>query len=435
MGKRHRGKFRGPPKPKSAAASGAKPRPKPGPAGGPSAVAAASPAADLADDFVLYESGSDVDGSVRSDDEGSSSDSASSVDELALAARDDGDAESDVEVTFDFYDPVIADEGPVAAFLADFCDSCAPPLGAKAKYLSATAIAKTVCAQTRVGTVVKISDDAQAIAFISVLNIEAHRELLAPLGAHLRRVCGVKESAADGKEKEGKDGKEKGDGEKFYGVLAHSFSMDEKSRGARVGFILTDRVVNLPPQLVPKMQEALFCEIEWALEDEPTEELRETYNFHWYLYVTDVYRSAGGEGNTTAEGEKKGKKPPKKKARAKAESSGVAATAGAGAHKQEDKISIGTDEVAFTRVEDEMYLAAATHSVMWPVSGGEVAPGGIRKMKMGMLIKKARMAQAVAEVRRVFEVEEDGEDAAVAVAAAGTAVGNGSVEQAERMVS
>ncbi|KAJ0038169.1 hypothetical protein Pint_22333 [Pistacia integerrima] len=57
-----------------------------------------------------------------------------------------------------------------------------------------------------------------------------------------------------------------------------------------VGLLVSQRVVNLPPQLLPPMYDALFDEVSWATEDEPTEELRNTFSFKFYLLVCKIYK-------------------------------------------------------------------------------------------------------------------------------------------------
>lgn len=39
---------------------------------------------------------------------------------------------------------------------------------------------------------------------------------------------------------------------------------------AGTGLILNERVVNSPPQIAPPLMQALFDEIGWAVEDQPT---------------------------------------------------------------------------------------------------------------------------------------------------------------------
>lgn len=39
----------------------------------------------------------------------------------------------------------------------------------------------------------------------------------------------------------------------------------------KTGLLLSERLVNCPPQLAPPLNQALFDEISWAVEDEPTQ--------------------------------------------------------------------------------------------------------------------------------------------------------------------
>ncbi|KAI8538884.1 hypothetical protein RHMOL_Rhmol09G0138000 [Rhododendron molle] len=56
-----------------------------------------------------------------------------------------------------------------------------------------------------------------------------------------------------------------------------------------VGLLVSQRVVNLPPQLLPPLYDALFDEVSWATEDEPTKELRKSFCFKHYVLVTKIY--------------------------------------------------------------------------------------------------------------------------------------------------
>ncbi|BBH08690.1 CDK inhibitor P21 binding protein [Prunus dulcis] len=57
-----------------------------------------------------------------------------------------------------------------------------------------------------------------------------------------------------------------------------------------VGLLVSQRVMNLPPQLLPPLYDALFDEVSWATEDEPTEELRNFFRFKFYIIVSKVYK-------------------------------------------------------------------------------------------------------------------------------------------------
>ncbi|XP_074569527.1 uncharacterized protein LOC141826177 [Curcuma longa] len=57
-----------------------------------------------------------------------------------------------------------------------------------------------------------------------------------------------------------------------------------------VGFLVSQRFANCPYKLVPPLYDALFVEIAWATEDEPTQELRDSC-FKYYVLVTRIFES------------------------------------------------------------------------------------------------------------------------------------------------
>ncbi|XP_075488678.1 uncharacterized protein LOC142527679 isoform X2 [Primulina tabacum] len=64
-----------------------------------------------------------------------------------------------------------------------------------------------------------------------------------------------------------------------------------------VGIIVSQRVVNLPSQLLPPLYDALFDEIAWATEDEPTEELRNSFRFKTYIVISKIYKHKNEDQN------------------------------------------------------------------------------------------------------------------------------------------
>lgn len=50
-----------------------------------------------------------------------------------------------------------------------------------------------------------------------------------------------------------------------------------------IGLILTERLINMPPEVVPPMYTMLLEEISWAIKD------KEPYNFSHYLIVSKTY--------------------------------------------------------------------------------------------------------------------------------------------------
>ena len=54
--------------------------------------------------------------------------------------------------------------------------------------------------------------------------------------------------------------------------------------------IVSERLLNCPPQLAPPLHQALFEEeIPWATEDEPSQEARDSFGFARFLMASRVY--------------------------------------------------------------------------------------------------------------------------------------------------
>ena len=59
------------------------------------------------------------------------------------------------------------------------------------------------------------------------------------------------------------------------------------------GLVVSERLLNSPPQLAPPLQQALFDEeIPWATEDEPSQALRDSFAFERFLFVSRIYGDA-----------------------------------------------------------------------------------------------------------------------------------------------
>ncbi|CAN6470606.1 unnamed protein product [Victoria cruziana] len=70
-----------------------------------------------------------------------------------------------------------------------------------------------------------------------------------------------------------------------------------KERAQNIGLLVSQRMINLPAELLPPLYDALFDEISWATEDEPTEKLRKSFCFKYYLIVTRFYKKKTGQSN------------------------------------------------------------------------------------------------------------------------------------------
>lgn len=54
--------------------------------------------------------------------------------------------------------------------------------------------------------------------------------------------------------------------------------------GHDVGFLISERLLNMPAQTAPPMYTMLLEELEWARED------NEPYNFAYYVYLSKAFR-------------------------------------------------------------------------------------------------------------------------------------------------
>lgn len=175
-------------------------------------------------------------------------------------SSDKEEFEGFVQADFAFFDPKPDDFHGVKILLQSYLDTKQWDIGG---------FVDLILGQTTVGTVVKIeeSDDAGLFAVVSSLNLGRYKDCkcIMEIKDFLLSVCQ----------------------EKHIAVELNSL-IEEKAH--HVGLLLSQRVVNLPPQLLPHLYDALFDEISWATEDEPTEELRNSFRFRYYLIISQIYK-------------------------------------------------------------------------------------------------------------------------------------------------
>lgn len=300
----------------------------------------------LDEDVVAYASeGSEVADLAQSED---GNDSSEDDDDMVLTPGKvlDQDDASDVDVTFEFYDPNSSDANQISNLLFNF---------ARETDIAVGDLAKEILAQFTVGTCVKVTDEAALVAFISCLNLARHANLLKGLFDRLLTASG--------------DSSAKSGFENLIGMIVKGDCAEE------VGLVLTERVLNLPSVLVAKMQEALFCEIEWATEDEKKEEDRKSFMFERYLYVTEVFCRFSTNS----------KRCESKRARSEA----------------------GTNrEVVFIRPEDEAWMEVAEMSVFWNLDGEQVGAEGLQRMRMAMIVSAASVPKLRARTCEIVGLED-----------------------------
>ncbi|KAL1556558.1 protein BCCIP isoform X2 [Salvia divinorum] len=191
------------------------------------------------------------------------------------ASSDDEEFEGDVQADFVFFDPKPSDFHGVKVLLQTYLDNLQWDL---------SGFVDLILGQPTVGTVVKIENDEDDAVYsvVSALNLGRYKDskCVLELKDYLLKVC--------------RDMDVKGKLKSLVGEHVQD-----------VGLLVSQRVVNLPPQLLPPLYNGLFDEVEWATEDEPTEELQSSFRFKFYLIISKIYKhkSADQNGGTVKNGE------------------------------------------------------------------------------------------------------------------------------------
>ncbi|KAL8144326.1 hypothetical protein V2J09_017358 [Rumex salicifolius] len=168
-------------------------------------------------------------------------------------------SEGEIQADFAFFDPKPDDFHGVKTLLQAYLDD---------KQWALSSFVDVILAQTTVGTVVKLEDDEDngSFAIATALNLGMHKEkkCMKEVKDYLIKSC-------------------------QDDTIANQLKELVEHKPEHVGLLVSQRVVNLPPQLLPHLYDALFNEIQWATEDEPTEELRESFRFKHYILLSRVY--------------------------------------------------------------------------------------------------------------------------------------------------
>ncbi|XBI74541.1 hypothetical protein VPH35_068063 [Triticum aestivum] len=284
---------------------------------------------------------------------GSDGDSDSS---LECSSSDDDDASQEMETVqadFAFFDPKPTDFHGVRLLLKTYLDS---------KPWDLTGFVDLVLEQTTVGTVVKMAedededgeanggdksdtgdDDEDLFGLITVLNLGRYGEnrCIKDLKEYLLAVCGDKDTK-----------------KKLKSLL--------EDKASTVGLLVCRRFVNFPYEMVPKMYDSLFDEVAWATEDEPTQELQDSFRFKQYLLLVRILER---------------KTPPKQKAKNS---------------KDED------EPVIYPKLEDEIFRELSSWSFTFPIRAEQSAQQELKNYKeMGLVM--CVKAEAIPKFRKKLE--------------------------------
>ncbi|OAP64959.1 hypothetical protein AYL99_00931 [Fonsecaea erecta] len=199
--------------------------------------------------------------------------------------KDDVDMENDsgddedfdvLDVDFEWFDPQPEyDFHGIKTLLQQLFD-------VDAQSFDLSALTDLILSQPTLGSTVKVDgNETDAYAFLSVLNLQEHKDK-----PFMGKIVQYLLSKAKSKP-----------------ALAPLAELLSQATIPQIGLILTERLINVPAEVVPPMYTMLLEEMEWAVQD------GEPYNFSHYLILSKTYTEVASK--LDAEND-----PPKKKKKA-----------------------------------------------------------------------------------------------------------------------
>lgn len=161
------------------------------------------------------------------------------------------DAGGNISVEFIFSDPRESHFHSVKQFLLAYLPPSQP--------LDVSGLANAIVGQVTAGTMVCAEGEDDVYGFITALNIKtfAHETSIQQIVQYLTKKC------------------PSADLPKLQQILSTK----------TVGLLINERMVNLPYQLVPALHSALHQDIEWAIDNEDTDELRHSFRMEYFLIL------------------------------------------------------------------------------------------------------------------------------------------------------
>ncbi|KAL3692542.1 hypothetical protein R1sor_006193 [Riccia sorocarpa] len=255
-----------------------------------------------------------------------------------------------VNVDFEFFDPKPTDFHGVKALLKSYLDDTAWDI---------SEFVDIFLAQTTVGTVIKTSDDDNPIGILTAFNLARYKDLRCMEEIHKFLLKNCSERSTNEK-------------------LEAMWSKQAK----HVGLIVSERLVNVPVDLVPHLYTSLLDEVMWATEDEPTKELQDCFKFKEYLVVTRVFMELPKKGSS-----KQGKKMKKNKGS-----------------------PVDGGELIFIKPEDEILHKLCSWSFSFRVKAEALAAHETKNMKQLRLVMGIQAKAMESFKEQVKKLVEDGDE-------------------------
>ncbi|MCO5605139.1 hypothetical protein L7F22_059319 [Adiantum nelumboides] len=134
---------------------------------------------------------------------------------------------------------------------------------------------------------------------------------------------------------------------------------------SEVGLLISERLINIPEELAPPLYEGLLDEVSWAIEDEPTKFLRDSFKFKQYLVLSRIFQELPKK-------KKKNSLKKQKKQRKQQSASG---------NERED-----IEEIVYIKPEDELFHRLSHWSCKFPANSEAAAAHEIQGLKQFRLV-------------------------------------------------
>lgn len=275
--------------------------------------------------------------------------STDSEDELNTSSDSDHSSQPSQEVVnvdFEYFDPKPDDFHGVKALLRTYLDD---------EVWDVSAFTDLVLAQTTVGTVVKAGEDDSPIGLLTALNLG--RYLKSSCMTEIHKYLRVKSAHKA----------ESALLEDFWGKQANETAL-----------LISERLINVPLELAPPLYQGLFEEVMWATEDEPTQELRDSFKIKNYLYLTKVFEEILKDNK--------------------------------GENKEQTKTQLDgseiTGELIYIKPEDEILHQLSSWSFSFPVTGESTAARqtkGLQQLRLVMAVEAKYIEKFQSQLKHLVE--------------------------------
>ncbi|KAJ3158779.1 Mss4p nuclear export [Geranomyces michiganensis] len=200
---------------------------------------------------------------------------------------DDEDLDKEtVDVDFEFFDPKEIDFHGLKSLLRQ-------TFANDADLIPTSVLADLIISQPAVGTTVKTEENPDPYAVMTALSFATHK-------SH-EGIAAVRAYILDSARKAVYTKKQQASTADSSATTTTADRVEAILDSGKTAWVVNERLINMPPQVVPPMMNMLLEEIEWAVED------GEPFEFDYFVYISKIYReiesAVGDDGDDDGDGD------------------------------------------------------------------------------------------------------------------------------------